>query len=57
MCEKEYASIAALNKHVKIIHKKHKPYKSNLCDFKCAFNSGLKQHISAAHEKRKTIQK
>jgi hypothetical protein len=29
--------------------------KCHLCDFKCTFNSRLKQHLSVSHEKRKTI--
>ena len=52
-CDKSYADIFSLERHVKSIHEGKKPFHCTKCDARFSQIHGLKDHIAIIHEKKK----
>ena len=52
ICYKFLASKASLNRHVKVVHEKLKPYSCDICLKDFALKKSLKEHNDAEHSKK-----
>ena len=50
-CNSSFNRKKYLNKHIKYVHEKVKPFQCEFCDYKAAQKSSLKIHVQAMHDK------
>uniref|UniRef100_A0A7S1TE55 C2H2-type domain-containing protein n=1 Tax=Compsopogon caeruleus TaxID=31354 RepID=A0A7S1TE55_9RHOD len=53
ICRKEFDRKSNLNKHIRQVHEKLRPYGCNICGKKFGQKSSIDKHILVVHEKRK----
>ena len=42
-----------MNKHIASVHEGKKPFKYDICDYRCSQKNTMKTHISSVHEGKK----
>ena len=42
--------------HAASVHEGKKPFKCDICDYRCSLKGSMKTHVSSVHEGKKTIQ-
>ena len=42
-----------MNNHVASVHDNKKPFKCEICDYRCSQKGDLSKHFTAVHEKKK----
>ena len=51
-CDSEFETEIILNQHILSYHKENKPFKCDICDYRCSRRSNLKRHVESVHEKK-----
>jgi len=52
MCQYAAAFNYGLQKHVKAVHEKIKPYKCDLCQFKSGWNRSFQRHVKSCSSQK-----
>ena len=52
-CEKSFTQRSHLNQHIRVVHKRQRPFHCSKCDWAFGKRSDLKTHESAVHKKER----
>ena len=55
ICHKSFTKMSSLNRHMRIVHKKEKPFFCHICPSSFSQKCHLSQHVKSIHEREKTI--
>ena len=44
-----------MNQHVSSVHEQRKPFKCDICDYKCSKKSKMNHHVASVHGGKKPI--